>query len=270
MTSPILIATDLTARSDRPLDRAAQLAQQRGSGLVIVHVLGTGPEEVEAARAARARRILIRQTEHLGTPFDTVLEAGSPPKVVAGAAERRQAAVIVVGAARYNHVTDFVLGTAVDYLARHVAIPLLVVKERPNAPYDGIVVGTDFSDRSAHALLAAADLVPDVRITLVHGFARPFATRIGAETAREVGHAWASAEMQKFLNRPELVPLHGRIAPRLVDGPPDLAINLSADTLRHPLAVLGGRGRSAAMQALLGNHAAELMGTIGHDVLLVR
>lgn len=270
MTSPILVATDLTARSDRPLDRAAQLAQQWERRLLIVHVLERGPQKQAAARMVRARRSLDRQTEHLTVPFDLVLESGSPPQTIAAIAAQRHAALIVVGAARYNHVTDFVLGTAVDFLARHAAMPVLVVKERPNAAYDGIVVGTDFSDRAAGALIAVATLFPEGRITVVHGFAHAFATRIGMETARKAGAAWAHREMTAFLARPALAPYLRRLAPRLVDGPPDLAISLSADVLRHPLAVLGGRGRSAALQALLGNRASELLTAIDHDVMIIR
>src|SRR3546814_9416825 len=51
-TFEILLASDFTARSDRPTARAVQLAGEKGGKLVIAHVLekDAGAEEAVAAR----------------------------------------------------------------------------------------------------------------------------------------------------------------------------------------------------------------------------
>jgi nucleotide-binding universal stress UspA family protein len=53
MTAPIVVATDLTARSDRPLDRAVMLAEQRGTRLVVVHALEE-PADIDFRNARRS------------------------------------------------------------------------------------------------------------------------------------------------------------------------------------------------------------------------
>ena len=51
-SSTVLVATDLTARSDRPLDRAALLADQIGAGVTVAHVIeGPGFERDGSAAA---------------------------------------------------------------------------------------------------------------------------------------------------------------------------------------------------------------------------
>ena len=269
MTAPIVVATDLTARSDRPFDRAVMLAEQRGARLVVVHAVEEGNGIDDRQRMQRAHQALDKMVEDLTVPFELVLERGSAPQMLADVVEAREAALVVVGAARYNHVSDFFLGTAVDYLVRRAKAPVLVVKERPRVPYDGIVVGTDFSERSARALVAAAEMF-GVPITLVNAFGRPFPKRLGADASLELGELWSHEEMDRFLAAPMLAPWLDRITHYSVESDPAGAVEKFAQLYRSPLAVVGSHGWGSIAQVLLGSRASDLLTAIEHDVLIVR
>lgn len=51
MSEPaILLATDLSARCDRPLDRALMLAQEWRTKLILLHILEPGQAQVSVVR----------------------------------------------------------------------------------------------------------------------------------------------------------------------------------------------------------------------------
>src|SRR3546814_3573298 len=81
-TFEILLASDFTARSDRPTARAVQLAGEKGGKLVIAHVLekDAGAEE---AVADRLRADLPTDAEDA----ELVIRRGSAPKMLARSEE---------------------------------------------------------------------------------------------------------------------------------------------------------------------------------------
>lgn len=267
---PIVVATDLTARSDRPFARAVDIARARNCSLVLVHVIEGRSRTEETRLAEQAERAVERLTRGLAVPVAVRLESGSTPEVVAEVAAQVDAAVIVVGAARYNHISDFFLGTAVDHLVRHAKAPVLVVKERPAGPYDRLLVGTDFSDNSMRALLAAADLFPQVPITLVHAYDRVMPHRLGEEISSEVAAQWAEDAMAKFLAQSALDPLRGRLSALSLEATVPKAMSQTAEGSGEPLAVIGTHGLSASAQILLGSQASDLLAAIPLDILIVR
>ena len=59
----ILIATDLTARSDRAFDRAVELATDLGGTLLVAHALDKGDAAHVARASDRAKRVIAKLTE---------------------------------------------------------------------------------------------------------------------------------------------------------------------------------------------------------------
>lgn len=96
MDAPIILATDLTARSDRAFARAVQLAGQWKCRLVVVHVLEEIAANSSSAARAGAEKALSDLTEGLVISHETLVENGSPPEAIAGLAKRLGAAAIVV------------------------------------------------------------------------------------------------------------------------------------------------------------------------------
>jgi nucleotide-binding universal stress UspA family protein len=91
----ILLATDLSGRCDRALDRAAQLAAQWRAKLVVVHALEwdyQAPAETvrevpswrrdRNSRAAVAERQIHEDLLDHNVPFEVVIEEGEPSALV--------------------------------------------------------------------------------------------------------------------------------------------------------------------------------------------
>ena len=130
---PILVATDLSARSDRAIDRATFLAQQWGVRLFVLHALEPGSRlEAKPELAEQAIRAALPDPE---ADVGIVPAIGPAPTVIVEAAASAGCGLIVTGVARFNHVSDFLIGTAVDHVIRHATAPVLVVKQRPHGPY---------------------------------------------------------------------------------------------------------------------------------------
>ena len=263
-----LLASDFTARSDRPLDRALQVARERDGRLVIAHVLETGEGDPGPGSALieRLRRDLPREAHGA----ELVVRTGSAPKMLARLAAERGSDLIVTGVARYNHIGDYVLGTAVDHIVRNADAPVLVVKGRVRGPYAHMVVATDLSDCSRAALLVAARLFPDTAITLVHAFHVPFEGWLKSDEVKQDVRAEAREELDRFLAHPDVAALTARIEPLIDEGETGSVVVRQLNRTGADLLVLGTHGRSGFVHATIGSQAEALLATVGVDVLMVR
>jgi nucleotide-binding universal stress UspA family protein len=270
MTSPyIVVATDFSARADRAIDRARQLSLELGWGLRAVHALEV-EEADHAERASLERR--MRQCVMAG-PEDGVefaFPVGSPPRAVARCGEAEDVALLVVGPARYNSLGDYLMGTAVDYILRHTAKPVLVVKNRPYQPYRSIIAGTDFSEASADAILAAARLFPEASVHIVHGWHVPFDGWQQDRYVEGQSEAGFAAQMEQFVaalaaQEPRL----GDATHELVRGAPGDAVRRALELDPAALVVAGSYGASGLRQAVLGSVVSDLLRQIDADMLVL-
>jgi nucleotide-binding universal stress UspA family protein len=268
--SRILIATDLSPRSDRHTERGIALAQDMGCEPVIVHVVEGGLTG-DAHEMPAIRRGLVSDYGAEAAAWEVRLGEGPVPDKIAEAAMINDALLIVVGVARFNNLRDYVLGTAVDYLVRMAPVPVLVVKRRVHQSYRRIAVATDFSECSAAALAATLTLFPQARIELVHMSHAPFNTQMTSGGVPEQIPAGEEAEMRAFLARLDLSDVDAqRICPQVIAG--DLEAGLCdwiVDTEADMLA-LGTHGRSGLAHAVIGSMASRLLKTAPVDVLMVR
>ena len=243
-TFETLLASDFSARCDRPLDRAVQIARDHGGKLTIAHVLErqgapSGPETVERLRA------------------ELPLTA-------------QDANLIVTGVARYNSIGDYLLGTAVDHIVRNAQAPVLVVRRRATGPYEQIVVATDFSDCSRAALLSAAQLFPAADITVVHAFHVPYEAWLKSDDVKEYVRTEAQEGMEAFLAQKELASLASRIEAIVDEGETGSVIMRQFERTKSHLLVLGTHGRSGFAHATIGSQAEALLSAVNTDVLMVR
>ncbi|MGJ8477649.1 universal stress protein [Sphingobium yanoikuyae] len=266
----ILIATDLTARSDRAFDRAVELATDLGGTLLVAHALDKGDAAHVARASDRAKRVIAKLTEGVAAPVEPVLIQGRAPETIAELGKERGSAVIVVGPARHNHVGDFILGTAVDYLVRRSPVPVLVVKERPRHPYRRILIATDFSDCSLHAVQMTAMLFPKARLDLVHVYDGGFPSRLDPDQTLAFARSEAERESAEFAARPELAGHARPFQVELIEGRASEVLPTLIAQRDVDLLVLGAHGRSGFVHALIGSRASELLEGAPCDVLMVR
>jgi nucleotide-binding universal stress UspA family protein len=266
MTKEILIATDLTARGDRPFQRAKMLADQWQANRSVLFV-NDSKSDVEKSKV---QDLLNRNYREDAEGCSLVISKGSPPKIIAHTAAAEESDLIVVGAARHNNLSDFFLGTAVDHLIHHATTPVLVVKERPFGHYKNIVVAVDFSDFSANALLTALKLFPGANIQLVHAYHVAYEAWLNSDGVVEEMHAEAKKEMRHFMESLDLPEAdRDRVSLQLVEGNLHQSIYRILDTGDVDLLVLGTHGHSGFVKATIGSRASEMLKWSPVDVLMV-
>lgn len=260
----ILLATDLSCRCDRALDRAVQLAQQWRAKLLVVHVLeGTEPRDPPPLELAR--RQVEADLEGRPVDWELALEKGEPAEAILAQAQAQGAGLIVTGVARRDPLGESTLGAIVEKLAKQAPIPLLVVKGRARRPYARLVVATDFSEPSRHAIACARAFLPEVETTLFHAYRLPFEGLIGKEANEAEVRAMAEREASEFL-------ASGGAAPplRLEYGWPEPALSAHVRKEDVDLAVIGTQGRTGLSGFLVGSVAKRLMASLPCDVMVVR
>ncbi len=283
----ILLATDLSARCDRALDRAVQLARQWQARLVAVTVVDPGALSETRVRAAptpswggdgsgpveRTLRQLRRDAAATDVEIVVRVEEGKVNETLARVADEEGAGLIVTGIARSESLGRTVLGSSVDWLARHAKVPVLVVRDRTRGEYRNIVLASDYSASARGALECAAGLFPDVQHTVFSAFEVPFLGMMDpeAQNAAAQGRQAALAEGAAFLAQANLDPAqreHVRL--HVEQGEPVRLVYEYARDHEADLLVLGTHGRSALFDILIGSIARRILETAATDVLLVR
>jgi nucleotide-binding universal stress UspA family protein len=278
----ILLATDLSARSDRALDRAVLLAKEWRAPLTVLHVLENAPSPLATAEPSPSWRrppdplnaIRDNISADLGEIAETttiVIEDGDTVDTVMQVAATRGSDLVVIGVARNGLLGELMLGRTVDSLLRRCRDPLLVVKARPRQRYRHIVVATDFSESSRHALDAAVRFFPEDTLTLFHAY-DPLMSGLTGDAAtylrqqREV----AEQDCEDFLRAAEKRYGNWR-RPRVMleYGAPnhllhDYVIDKSAD-----LVIAGTHGRGAILDIIIGSVAKRILEDVSCDVLIV-
>ena len=285
----ILFATDLSGRSDRALDRSAQLARIWGARLVVLHVIERKDSVFDQIKSAdsptwrpsqdRAAVVMHQVRRDLNETMGRAdelpemqvrIEEGDPVAKIDEVARTISADLIVTGVARNDTWGRQILGTTVPRLARRMSAPVLVVKNRVR-PYRVILVATDFSASSRHALSAALAFFPDIQKTLFHAYEVPFPALLDKGNAREEFRAMEQKASDQFLDECKVSPEARRNLRTLIEhGVPAQAIRSYMEGSDADLVVLSTHGRSATFNALIGSTASRILETAPGDVLMIR
>lgn len=276
----ILLATDLSCRCDRALDRAVLLAGEWRAGLVAVHVMESAiapaGERWRGASAQDPVAIMRRRiAADLATLADDVpgidvrVATGEPADRIVEIAEREGCGLIVTGVARDEELGRMFVGTTVNRLVRRARVPVLVVRERPRQPYRDILVATDFSETSRQALVRTVGLFPEAAITLMHGLDLPLPPG-HIELPEEDCRAMEREQRAAFLDTTPIDPaIRGRIGLRVRRGDPERVIADHARDHRVDLTVVGSHGRGALFDLVIGSMTKRLLERVEGDMLIV-
>lgn len=276
----LLLATDLSARCDRALERAAQLAREWRAELIALNVLDVpvSPDQVltwaagkgddEALRSARQQ--IARDLAGLGIHVTMRLaRSADAATAIRDVAVSTDSELVVTGVACNEYFGRCLLGSTVERLVRSLPLPLLVVRNRVHDAYRRIVVATDFSDSSRHALLAAARLFPGQELLLYHAQQSPLAGMSDDPSHATIHNGTAQAECADFLAASEL-PANVAVRPVIEPGALETTLTQYVRRYEIDLVVMGTHGRSGIMSTLLGSSAAELLDWLPCDTLVVR
>jgi universal stress protein E len=276
----ILVATDLSDRSERAWERALLLAEPAGASLLLLHVVDEDqPDPIVRAEIGEVQRYLQAQLQGRdgGRSIEIEVVAGVAHQTIAATAAARGADLVVLGAHRRRLLRDVFVGTTIERVIRAGNHPVLMVNQPARGAYGSAVVGVDFSPASEHALLTAhrLGLLDQTRVAVVHGFlpmGRDMMRYASVEEDRIARHVAvsaneAAAQMSAFLSHPDLAALQP--AAFVEDAAPFDAIAGKAQDLAADLVVVGTRGLSGLPRLLLGSVADQVLRTIECDVLAV-
>ncbi|MGO4915625.1 universal stress protein [Pseudogemmobacter sp. W21_MBD1_M6] len=274
--TPILVATDLSARSDRAVQRAFRLAQGLGCGLTVVSIVDSSlPVDMAETLREDVERRLARMTKDVAriTPckYSCMAVLGDISLDLPDIAEDQNASLIVLGQHRPRGLADLIRQTTMERLVRGSRRPVLIVRDPVLHDYGQVLAPVDFGPSSAEAVRVAARIAPLADIHMVHALHIPFggltgAAALGIEVKRLTTEAeaerraWlADALLPKAAGLPEIVQgsLHQVFTAQMAQRQPDLV-------------AVGAHARTGTAPFILGSFANDLMRELPCDLLVAR
>lgn len=279
----LMLATDLSNRSDRALRRAAQLARQFDCPWTLLHVVDDDqPQRRIELETAQVRRYLDEQldffTELAGRAPEVWVEVGDPAQHIADCTRWADIDLLVVGSHRRNPLRDIFVGTTLERLLRTSHVPILLVNRPTEHDYRMPLLALDCSLASAQAARAAhaLGLLPETGAKALHAFdplagAMLLAAGAGAGTIPGDYAAderrRATAGLDAFLLKEEL---EGLIDQRLIEeGQPMTALRRVLEREPVDLLVMGTRGLTGMKRILIGSVADAAIRELDCDILAV-
>ncbi|MEL6551658.1 MAG: universal stress protein [Pseudomonadota bacterium] len=272
----ITVATDLSERSEKAVQRAAALARQHDAALTVLSVIDEDlPDDLEELLVEKTRAAITTLLETLEAPRNVTIDvrAGDPVEEMI-AATHAMVDLFVVGTHRRRAFLDVMWETTAQKTVRHAPCPVLLVREDSSRPYAAAVVATDFSQASTKAARQAATLAPGIALHPVNALHVPYEGRLarapGAAAPLEaafLNDATASAEAwQASLTLEE-----ASCGPVTIEkGGAGAVIARAVEEQGVPLLAIGAHGRAGALPAILGSVANDLLREPPCDVLIVR
>jgi nucleotide-binding universal stress UspA family protein len=278
----MLLAHDLTERSEIALVRAARLTLEREGRLTIFHVVDSDlPDPVIEAQRADAERYLeteVRRRLGRDKPrYHIDIGVGDPADAIAAHAQVRGVSLVVAGRHRRRAIVDMFIGTTVERLLRQIQRPILVVSNSNHSPYRRVLMPVDFSDASMAAIRFAAAFIPEADLHLLHAYKGPFQDYVAAlslafsrrERAKFAGPIGQQAKqaMSQLIENLGL----GERRPKVTIENGD-AVTLIEEELakrKTDLVVIGTHARSGIAHALIGSVAESVLRSSVCDILVV-
>lgn len=277
----ILLATDLSGRGDRALDRATQLANAWGAELTVVHALeGEGLDSPEyrglpswrqpPASVSLVERQIRADIRGPCPSLRIIVEEGPAIRVILEAATREEADLVVIGLGRQRPL-GIGLGKTVDELFRRSPASVLVVKRRPNGPYRHLLVGTDFTPEARHGLEVAGQLFPDAAMAVMHAYEMPYrGVMLDTQLGQDFGDLETST-LRRFIEESHLpAGQRARVVPLVEHGPPEAMLSAYVMERDADLTVIGAYERGKLFHVMIVGKGPRIVEAAPSDILVVR
>lgn len=181
----VLVATDLSERSDIAIEKAIELASRYDMWLEVLHVVGLplfemffgeqyehrmGKESEEERE--KLKQISDKIKERLSRKAEKIyldVRFGNPREEIVNYAKHKNVDLIVLGSSgEYTAIEELVLGTTVKSVVNNSAIPVLVAKNRNHTDvYNKVAVVVDYSELSAKAVNYVGSFFAESEIMLI-------------------------------------------------------------------------------------------------------
>ena len=275
----IMLATDLSGRGDRALDRATGLANEWGAELLVVHALGEA--ELQDARGALpswrrppdfAARVEQQIRGDIRGPCPDLrfhIEEGAPLRVILEAARREGPDLLVVAMGRAGPMEG--LSRTVDELFRQSPCTMLVVKKRPNGPYGHLLVGVDYTPEARSGLEAATRLFPSAAVVVMHAYEMPYRNLYLDPSLAERFGGVEQETMAAWLSGAEISgDVRARVTSLIEHGSPEAMLGAYVTERGTDLTVIGAYERSRLFHMMVRGKGPRIVQSVSSDVLVVR
>jgi len=277
----ILVASDLSSRSEHALARACAIAAAQQARLTLLHVVDASlvPEVRQAQTAAARTRLAAAAKKLPGLTTDQVaveVVAGEPHAAIIATAHKRKADLVLLGMHGKAGALDLFLGTTVERVLRHGELPVLLVRQPARASYRRAVVAIDFAEPSRRALAFLLDWLPQTEVAAVHAFDVTQPRSLSGALARrdvvdrqrrDINRMLAAEILGAAGDDPERTQ---NVRLSLRQGKAEVVLRGAVKREKAQLLVMGTHGRTGLMRAILGSVAESLLADPPCDVLVVR
>ncbi len=270
----ILVTTDLSIRSDRAIERAAQLAEQHGAKLIVLHVIDEDLPVTVATRmrdAAKETLAAVLASQHVPDSAEIMIETGDPVQTITEKADVIDADLVVLGVHKPRPFWDMFSGTTMERIVRALTRPALLVTSPVAGPYASVLCGIDLSPSCLAAAQTARTLAPDAQITSFHAIHVPYRGMIARDASEKQLAPFvkdASSRLEDWWNTSEIP--EGMQKPVLSVGSLHTVFQAALDRSHADLFALGAHGRTPLSPSLLGGFTEEHLRNPVMDVLVVR
>lgn len=272
----ILVASDLSIRSDRAISRAVRLAARLKVGLTALHVVDSAmpsdlAEMVNAEAKTKLDRFVASQPGADSIDYEVASIVGDPVQTIHDAVADRDADLLVLGVHRSRTFFDTIRETTMERLVRTSAKPTLLVTDAGDHDLDKVLAGVDMSPGCARAIKAAKTLVPAAEFALFHALHVPFKGLTGDAGSAERMQPYvdeAEREVDDWIAAcaiPATIP-----RPQIIEGTPFEALSKTMRAFQPDLLVIGVHSRAGIGRWILGSVAADLIRDPPCDLLVAR
>jgi len=285
----VLVCSDMSSGSDWALGRAALLVRDFGAECHLIHAtdtdavqhysdLDTGIVSLPELASQEATRSLSAQIERCwpaDLPQPTiVVTSGNPLTSIPDYASSHAMDIVVLGFQRAGVMEKLFLGTTATRLIKRLSVPVLVVRNTPDQPYQKILIPVDFSLYAEQALLQVRRLTSTATLVLMHAFEsvyEGYLTQAGIDDATI--HRYRIAARDQAFKRLLALAEQGGLKQddytmQLVHGNPYEEILTTAESLKVDCIALGKQGRNFVNDLLMGSVTKHVLLKAKADVLI--
>lgn len=275
---PILVASDLSPRSDRAMQRAFRIGAEQNRKVIAYSVLDDAmPADIVEDTHARAKARLTRFAASLAEdrPFEVRTTIGDPTADVLSMIDKTGTDLLVIGAHRPRAFLGGLRETTMQRIVRHTNCAVLLAQDICDHDYETVLLACDYSPACTAALHLACRIAPVARITPVHALHLPYSGILGRTDKQK-------NELESpFRSEADAADISWRAAQSLENvkqvGETEILIGSPYPTLRREaesrpadLIALGAHGRPGSRRSLLGSLATDLTRDPPCDLLVTR
>lgn len=269
----ILAVTDLTARGNRAVERAALLAAEHGALLKLVYA----PADLAPLAHAEAATALAGLARAMASRFDVLVKqvAGPGGGLAQIVDEARYVDLVVLSHERDPSPAAFFTGQPVERLLRQLRCPVLVTRLDTRLRYSRILVAVDFTPASRELVSLAHGLDPDAALELFHALNTMHESKLRyAEVSEHAIKTYRHDSMRQARER--LFSLtdsssarRNRVLSAIGRGDPARQATVQQQHARAELLVVGKRRAHPLADFLFGSVAQRVLCWATGDVLVV-